>query len=114
MATPFTLSEPIKGFLNGLSSKSETQRAQAAHDLSHYASHLSDFDTVLTRYVQVATAVADMPSEVAKVHDEVIQKRLRELVHGGIPEDQSGGLAAIGVPLERQLQLCSIAYAFER
>lgn len=49
-----------------------------------------------------------MPSDIAKAYDEVIKKRLHELVHSNIPEDESGGLAAIGKcpqsinPVERE------------
>ena len=37
MATPFVASEPLRSYLIGLSSKNESQRTQAARDLSHYA-----------------------------------------------------------------------------
>jgi serine/threonine-protein kinase mTOR len=98
MSAPLNSTEPLRSFLNGLSSKIESQRTQAARDLSHYASHVSLlFLTQPSHYfVQVATAVADMPSDVAKAYDEVIKKRLHELVHSNISEDESGGLAAIG------------------
>ncbi|KZS94646.1 atypical/PIKK/FRAP protein kinase [Sistotremastrum niveocremeum HHB9708] len=68
----------------GLKSRSESTRLQAARDLNRY----------------VSTTIAEMPSDVAKIFDDTINKRLFELVHSVHNAEQFGGIAAIDSMLE--------------
>lgn len=87
MEDRFTPTGLFSGYLSELGNKDEVQRAQAARYLSQF----------------VITDMTYMSSELAKPYEDMISKRLHELVHTKVPEDESGGLTAIGFLLEAPL-----------